>query len=212
MASISEVFDEMYPELSKQLDELGVKATDTLVERFKSNGKYLNEVLDYDLKDNEKIRSIAEVNSDKATENVQKKSILDTNAKNYFLIICSTIALTYLAYLIAPIEREKSIVATIDKVISSGKWQIDHKKEIDLKPISEIDLKPITSMEARQMVLDELYNIDDFYIQIKNGERVRFVYLTNDGRDSQILSISACLLYTSPSPRDVEESRMPSSA
>lgn len=96
-----------------------------------------------------------------------------------------------MAYLIAPIEREKSIVATIDKVISSGKWQIDHKKEIDLKPISEIDLKPITSMEARQMVLDELYNIDDFYIQIKNGEWVRFVYLTNDGRDSQILSISA---------------------
>ncbi len=60
MASIIEVFDEKYPELSKQLDELGVKDTETLVERFKSNGKYLNEVLDYDLKDNEKIRSIAE--------------------------------------------------------------------------------------------------------------------------------------------------------
>ena len=27
-----------------------------------------------------------------------------------------------------------------------------------------------------------------------------------------VLSASACLLYTSPSPRDVEESRMPSSA
>jgi hypothetical protein len=46
---------------------------------------------------------------------------MNTNTKNYFLIICSTIALTYLAYLIAPIEREESMIATIDKVISSGK-------------------------------------------------------------------------------------------
>ena len=57
--------------------------------------------------------------------------------------------------------------------------------------ISEIDSKPITDMEARQMVLDELYNIDDFFIDIKNDEWVRFVFLTNDGRGSQILSISA---------------------
>ena len=68
MASISEVFNEEYPELSKQLDELGVKDTETLVDRFKSNGKYLNEVLDYDLKDNEKIRSIAENNLSRKEE------------------------------------------------------------------------------------------------------------------------------------------------
>ena len=56
---------------------------------------------------------------------------------------------------------------------------------------SETDSKPITDMEARKMVLDELYKIDDYFIDIKNDEWVRFVYLTNDGRDSQILSISA---------------------
>jgi len=32
------------------------------------------------------------------------------------------------------------------------------------------------------------------------------------GRESGGRSIDTCLLYTSPSPRDVEESRMPSSA
>jgi hypothetical protein len=57
--------------------------------------------------------------------------------------------------------------------------------------ISETDSKPITDTEARQMVSDEFYNIDDFFIDIKNGEWVRFVFLTNDGRGSQILSISA---------------------
>ena len=33
-----------------------------------------------------------------------------------------------------------------------------------------------------------------------------------DGWEDQVPESSACLLYTSPSPRDVEESRMPSSA
>ncbi len=61
--SIDEVFNEKYPQLAKQLEELGITDTDKLVERFQSNGKYLNEVLEYDLKDNEKIRSIAESNS-----------------------------------------------------------------------------------------------------------------------------------------------------
>ena len=60
MAKIDEVFNEKYPQLAKQLEELGITDTDKLVERFQSNGKYLNEVLEYDLKDNEKIRSIAE--------------------------------------------------------------------------------------------------------------------------------------------------------
>ena len=30
--------------------------------------------------------------------------------------------------------------------------------------------------------------------------------------DTEWMAVNACLLYTSPSPRDVEESRMPSSA
>ena len=35
---------------------------------------------------------------------------------------------------------------------------------------------------------------------------------TNVQRVGTTYSVSGCLLYTSPSPRDVEESRMPSSA
>ena len=60
MPKIDEVFKETYPQLAEQLEELGINSTIQLKERFESNGKYLNEVLDYDLKDNEKIRSIAE--------------------------------------------------------------------------------------------------------------------------------------------------------
>ena len=42
-------------------------------------------------------------------------------------------------------------------------------------------------------------------------------YLTEDEWEmeelrAEVIELKACLLYTSPSPRDVEESRMPSSA
>ena len=37
-------------------------------------------------------------------------------------------------------------------------------------------------------------------------------YLANLAEGMSIYGIATCLLYTSPSPRDVEESRMPSSA
>ena len=48
-------------------------------------------------------------------------------------------------------------------------------------------------------------------------ETIRCIVLTGEGDKSfvagaDIGSMSTCLLYTSPSPRDVEESRMPSSA
>ena len=38
------------------------------------------------------------------------------------------------------------------------------------------------------------------------------LYIIKDLRHSYITADNGCLLYTSPSPRDVEESRMPSSA
>ena len=37
-------------------------------------------------------------------------------------------------------------------------------------------------------------------------------YITNNPEISEVILSGGCLLYTSPSPRDVEESRMPSSA
>jgi len=60
MYTIEEAYKDTYPKLAKQLEELGIKTTTQLKKRFESNGKYVSEVLDYDLKDNEKIRSIAE--------------------------------------------------------------------------------------------------------------------------------------------------------
>ena len=66
----------------------------------------------------------------------------------------------------------------------------DIKITINLNELVEIRAKLLTQYE-------------DYSKAVSTGE-----YL--DGND--IDKIASCLLYTSPSPRDVEESRMPSSA
>ena len=50
----------------------------------------------------------------------------------------------------------------------------------------------------------DMQTYDNMVDNVTNGTST---YLTND-----VKGILHCLLYTSPSPRDVEESRMPSSA
>ena len=50
------------------------------------------------------------------------------------------------------------------------------------------------------------------YSDTKNGANPGLVFFQNQSIPQSFHKFSSCLLYTSPSPRDVEESRMPSSA
>ena len=50
------------------------------------------------------------------------------------------------------------------------------------------------------------------YLVIPNALEAVDVDAINAAIDEDIVEPNPCLLYTSPSPRDVEESRMPSSA
>ena len=52
--------------------------------------------------------------------------------------------------------------------------------------------------------------LDDLNLEIKEGDYLAVMGASGSGK-STAMNIF-CLLYTSPSPRDVEESRMPSSA
>ena len=65
--------------------------------------------------------------------------------------------------------------------------------------------------------------VEDFNLKIGDGEFIVLVGPSGCGKSTTLRMmagledvskglISICLLYTSPSPRDVEESRMPSSA
>ena len=74
------------------------------------------------------------------------------------------------------------------------------------QPISDNRLQMLRLFEAYQQC-----SFDGEPFHLKSASRMTF----ESGRGSAILAsgrICTCLLYTSPSPRDVEESRMPSSA
>ena len=66
-------------------------------------------------------------------------------------------------------------------------------------------------------LITDFGNKDHFVAKIKgdiysNYNEAKIVDVSNNVSPFNIMEAAYCLLYTSPSPRDVEESRMPSSA
>ena len=65
--------------------------------------------------------------------------------------------------------------------------------------------------ELRKQKIALLNDISNDSFPTKFNESTKISNIINEHRDIEE-GIHTCLLYTSPSPRDVEESRMPSSA
>ena len=83
----------------------------------------------------------------------------------------------------------------------------------------EIDFKRVSSTLIRQLLLDNQLEAANRYLGRNYFIEGRVIYGQQLGRtigvptaNVDIDKLNNCLLYTSPSPRDVEESRMPSSA
>ena len=72
----------------------------------------------------------------------------------------------------------------------------------------ENENKEITSWQPTDMLEVTLNEPDDF---LKIRETLTRIGVASR-KDQKLYQSCHCLLYTSPSPRDVEESRMPSSA
>ena len=72
------------------------------------------------------------------------------------------------------------------------------------------------AMVQGRLQYDEFYALKDVSLDIMPGDFYGLVGLNGSGKSTLLKTIAGvykpCLLYTSPSPRDVEESRMPSSA
>ena len=89
--------------------------------------------------------------------------------------------------------------------------------DISIKNGADLNLKGLASMELEvaKKSLNYALNPDDFFgliprMLVKEGEKVsKGQPVFHDKNDD---SIKICLLYTSPSPRDLSTSRMPSSA
>ena len=74
--------------------------------------------------------------------------------------------------------------------------------------VDEVVLFDVASGIAKGKALDiaQSSSVDGFNVKFSGTDDYK------DIKDSDVIIITACLLYTSPSPRDLSTSRMPSSA
>ena len=79
------------------------------------------------------------------------------------------------------------------------------KKKQKQQQVKEVKLRPSTEENDYQTKLTNLRRF------ITDGDKAK-ITIRFRGRELAHKELGICLLYTSPSPRDVEESRMPSSA
>ena len=79
---------------------------------------------------------------------------------------------------------------------SKEKNSIDRIKQIELSAVQSI--KNQASIELNKLILN-------YFSEISDDNKARML-------NKSVTDLKSCLLYTSPSPRDTRESRMPSSA
>ena len=83
---------------------------------------------------------------------------------------------------------------------------------------AEIVCRVIEAQSPRLIFAGHTYQTRDFMPRVSARLNIPFIpdiiSITNNGYTKQVLNakLNACLLYTSPSPRDRQKSRMPSSA
>ena len=99
------------------------------------------------------------------------------------------------------------IIATTAFLVSLGLWQLDRADQKRTIEAAIVNAKtgPVELIANGRELLDKEY----FHIRLQGNylSDKQFIY------DNQIVDqVSGCLLYTSPSPRDRQKSRMPSSA
>ena len=93
------------------------------------------------------------------------------------------------------------------------------KQELTLPEVSQTIIATRTAMHASEMPEgEELAKLGAsgatmaIHLSVRNLKHVRDTLIPHYGTDCPVVVAYRCLLYTSPSPRDLSTSRMPSSA
>ena len=77
---------------------------------------------------------------------------------------------------------------------------------------TDIPLPAIVEMTREEITTEMYTDHPDRIPESGVDPRINALYSYEDGPNGTIYIVDACLLYTSPSPRDLSTSRMPSSA
>ena len=100
---------------------------------------------------------------------------------------------------------DKDRAKKLDTVFSQIEKQFG---EGSLMKLGSDQVRKIPSISTGALSIDLALGIGG----VPKGRVIEIYGPESSGKTTLSLHIAACLLYTSPSPRDVEESRMPSSA
>ena len=112
-------------------------------------------------------------------------------------------------------EKIKIALAQLNSLVGDVSWNVDKLIKIRSNLDVDVDLLVAPELYISGYPIDDLVLREDF-LNLVEIEIKRLVENTKDKKSAIIFGAprrdNTCLLYTSPSPRDVEESRMPSSA
>ena len=104
-----------------------------------------------------------------------------------------------------------NLTSAIPEGISSYSDYVNQPKTINEEMGQREFLLLFTTQLQNQNPLDPMDN-EAFVAQLAQFSQLEATVSMSDSIESMVDTFKGCLLYTSPSPRDVEESRMPSSA
>ena len=106
----------------------------------------------------------------------------------------------------------------MDKILADG-GSVQDIKELDddtkeiFKTFKEINqLELVRQAGIRQQYIDQSVSLNLAFPAVANPKWINQVHLDAWKKGIKTLYYMSCLLYTSPSPRDLSTSRMPSSA
>eukprot|EP00827_Trimyema_finlayi_P001900 TRINITY_DN1879_c0_g2_i1.p4 TRINITY_DN1879_c0_g2~~TRINITY_DN1879_c0_g2_i1.p4 ORF type:complete len:109 (-),score=41.08 TRINITY_DN1879_c0_g2_i1:10-336(-) len=107
------------------------------------------------------------------------------------------------------LQNVQHLQESLTKIMANN-WE-----QIDLRGLVDYNEEAQNQVNSNQVSSNQQYQeqfVDNFYDDQFNQQDYFYDESLQNQKDGYFDYSTSCLLYTSPSPRDVEESRMPSSA
>ena len=156
------------------------------------------------------------IKEDAAFEDIQKARDLKVKEAGEDLILKAKIESSFDQLLMGSLKARQSGNVSYEAVSASKKEkQINQFTNNNFPLLSKIKNLNNNSKNSSQYSLPKINppSFDNLSIKISVGLLfLILLFISPDSNNRLLLSISTCLLYTSPSPRDLSSSRMPSSA
>ena len=146
----------------------------------------------------------SDLNNEYLDDEIDLVELLRTLYSSKKLIIIVTLAFSLLAFIYTT-QKEAEYQSTV--ILEVGSYDLINGEKELVEPVSSLIKKLKINQISKNLNILNFKSIEDYFLEIN--------YTSPSPEFNENLineAIRFCLLYTSPSPRDAHESRMPSSA